>query len=214
MNILAWKTPGGAKGVAQLWVIGKVEYATLVVNQFPSYTIKLCLTGDDLQNLCLMLKKWGNLGKDWNPASIESVVNFSTRPDNVQELIELISDDKEALDVVRTIHFQDNFPFMYDIRESANVSSDFPDPGHDVDDFKAGATVAVEFQILSRNFKASKKVDAVKAYSFRLLGVYLVDDPMHSTMSTPNKCQCGEDEWMVTPPRTRRTITSKNPLET
>ncbi len=47
MNILAWKTPGGAKEVAQLWVIGKVEYATLVVNQFPSYTIKLCLTSDN-----------------------------------------------------------------------------------------------------------------------------------------------------------------------
>ena len=63
MNILAWKTPGGAKGVAQLWVIGKIEYATLVVNQFPSYTVKLCLTSDDQQNLRLMLKKWGNLRK-------------------------------------------------------------------------------------------------------------------------------------------------------
>ncbi len=91
--------------MVQLWVIGKVEYATLVVNQFPSYTIKLCLRSDDRQNLRLMLKKWGNLEKDWNPASIKSVVNFSTRADKVQELIELISDDKEALDVLRTIHF-------------------------------------------------------------------------------------------------------------
>ncbi len=105
MNILAWKTSGGAKGVAQLWVIGKIEYATLVVNQFLSYTIKLCLTGNDRQNIRLMLKKWGNLRKDWNPASIESVVNFSIKPDKVQELIELIFDDKEALDVVRTIYF-------------------------------------------------------------------------------------------------------------
>ncbi len=188
--------------MAQLWVLRKVEYATLVVNQFPSYTIKLCLTGDDQQNLCLMFKKWGNLGKDWNLASIESVVNFSTRPNNVQELIKLISDDKEDLDVIRTMHFQDTFQFTYDVRESANVSNDFPDPGHDVDDFKAGATVVVEFQILSRNFKTSKKVDVVKAYSFRLLGVYFVDDPMHSTMSTPNKRQYGEDKWMITPPRT------------
>ncbi len=160
-----------------------------------------------------MLKKWRNLGKDWNPGSIKSVVNFSTRPNKVQELIELISDNEDALDMVRTIHFQDTFPFIYDVQESANVSSDFPDPGHDVDNFKAGAIVAVEFQILSRNFKASKKVDAVKAYLFRLLGVYLVDDLIHSTMSTPNKRQRGEDEWMVTSPWTRRTITSKNPFE-
>ncbi len=142
------------------------------------------------------------------------MVNFLTRPDKVQELIELISNDEEALDVVRTIHFQETFPFTYDVRKSADVSSDFPDPAHNVDDFKAEAIVAVEFQILSRNFKAPKKVDAVKAYSFLLLGVYLVDDPMYSMMSTPNKCQCGEDECMVTPPRTRRTITSKNLLET
>lgn len=79
MNILAMRGPGGTKGVAQLWVIGKIEYATLVVNQFLSYTIKLCLTGDDCNNLRLiMLKKWGNLGKDWDPASLKSVVNFST----------------------------------------------------------------------------------------------------------------------------------------
>ncbi len=160
------------------------------------------------------VKKWGNLKKDWTPASIESMVNFSTRPDKIQELLELISDDEEALDVVRTIHFQDTFPFTYDVRGSANVSSDFPDSGHNVDDFKVGAIVAVEFQILSRNFKASKKVDVVKSYSFGLLGVYLIDDLMHSTMSTPNKRQYEEDKWMVTLLQTRRTITSKNSLET
>ncbi len=84
---------------------------------------------------------------------------------------------------------------MYDIRELAIVSSNFSDdPGHNVDDFKARATMAVKFQILLYNFKASKKVDVVKAYLFRLLGVYLIDDPIHSTMSTPNKHQCGADK--------------------
>ncbi len=141
-----------------------------------------------------MLKKWGNLGKDWHPTNIASVVNFSTRLDKVEELIQLMSDDEEAWDVVRTIPFQDTFPFTYDIRESADLSSEFPHPRHDVDDFKGRVTVAVEFQILSRNFKASKKIDVVKAYLFWLLGVYLVDDPIHSTMSTPNKRQQGEDE--------------------
>ncbi len=74
--------------------------------------------------------------------------------------------------------------------------------------------MAVEFQILSCNLKTSKKVDVVKTYLFWLLRVYLVDDPMHSTISTPNKRQSGEDEWIVTRLRTRRTISSKNPLET
>lgn len=64
MNILAIKGPNEFKGVAQLWVIDKVEYATLMFNKFLSYTVKLCLIGDDQNNLRLMLKKWENLGKD------------------------------------------------------------------------------------------------------------------------------------------------------
>ncbi len=91
--------------------------------------------------------------------------------------------------MVRTIYFQDTFLFTYNVRESADMSSDFPDPGHNVDNFKGVAIVAVEFQILSRNFKASKKIDVVKAYLFRLLEMYLVDDPIHSTISTLNKRQ-------------------------
>lgn len=63
MNILAMKVPEESKGVAQLWIVGKVEYATLVVNQFPSYTAKLCLTGDDRNNLRLMLKSGGTSGR-------------------------------------------------------------------------------------------------------------------------------------------------------
>ena len=101
--------------MAQLWVIGKIEYATLVVNQFLSYIVKLCLTGDNRQNLCLMLKKWGNLGKDWDLVNIKSVINFLTRPNKIQEVIELISNDEEALNVVRTIHFQDTFLFTYNV---------------------------------------------------------------------------------------------------
>lgn len=62
-----------------------------------------------------MLKKWGNLGKDWNLANIELCINFSTRPDKIQEVIEIIFNDKEALNMVRTIYFQNTFSFLYDI---------------------------------------------------------------------------------------------------
>ncbi len=152
--------------MAQLWVIGKVEYATLVVNQFLSYTVKLCLTGDDRNNFSLMLKKWGNLGKDWDPSIIESIVNFSTRSDKVKELIRLISENEEVQDIVKTIHYQDIFPFIYDVQNTTDVDADYPDPGHDVDKFKNGSREAVEFLIVSQNFKASKKLDVVKAFSF------------------------------------------------
>ncbi len=136
MNILAMKGLNGSKRVAQLWVIGKVEYTTLVVNQFPSYIVKLCLTGDDRNNFCLMLKKWGNLGKDWDLSTIKSIVNFSTRPDKVEELIGLINGNKEVQDIVKTTHYQDTFPFTYNVQKTTNVDADYPDPGHDVNNFK------------------------------------------------------------------------------
>lgn len=59
--------------------------------------------------------------------------------------MKLITSDKEVKDIVTTIHLQDSFPFIYNIRKSAKVKSDYLDPGHNIDNFKAEATVAVEF---------------------------------------------------------------------
>ena len=154
------------KSVTQLWVIRKIEYAILVINQFPSYTVKLYLTGDNRNNLHLILKKWGNFSKDWDLTSLESVVNFSIRPDKVKELIQLIVDDEKARDMVRTFYWQNTFPFTNNVWKSVDINTDFPNPKYNVDDFKLGAIVAMEFQILLRNFKASKKRNAIKAYSF------------------------------------------------
>lgn len=168
MNILAIKGPGGTKGVAQLWIIGKIEYAKLVVNQYRPFIVKLYFTNDDRNTLHLMLRKWGNFGKEWDPGNIESVVNFSTRLEKVEDLIRLVTGNEEVRDIVQAIHIQDTSLFTYDVRMSADVNGVYPDPKHNVDNFKARARVAVEFQLLSRNFKASRKIDAVKDYSFRL----------------------------------------------
>lgn len=46
--------------------------------------------------------------------------------------------------------------------------------GMTVTSSKIGLKMAVKFQIMSRNFKAFKKVDIIKVYSFCLMGVYLI----------------------------------------
>ena len=51
-----------------------------------------------------MLKKWGNFGKNLNSMSFKSVMNFSTRSDKLEELIQLIVDNEKAWDVVKTIY--------------------------------------------------------------------------------------------------------------
>lgn len=76
MNVLAVTGPGGARGLAQLWIIGKIDFAALTNNKWPGRMLKLCLSNDDRTTLWMMLKKWGNLVKDWDPASIENVVNI------------------------------------------------------------------------------------------------------------------------------------------
>lgn len=121
-------------------------------------------------------------------------MNFLTRLNKVQELIQFIVDDKKARDVVKTIYWQDTFPFTYDVWKSVDVNSDFPNLGHDVNDFKLGTIVAVEFQIVLHNFKASKKVEAVIVYSFQLLGVYLINNKVQSIMSIPDKRQRGDNK--------------------
>ena len=98
----------------------------------------------------MMPKKWGNLGKHWDSSNIKSVINFLTRPEKVQELIELITDNKEVKDIVIAIHLQNSFPFIYNIHKLAKVKSEYPDPGHDINDFKAGATVVVKFQLSAK----------------------------------------------------------------
>lgn len=58
---------------------------------------------------------------------------------------------------VQNIVGGDTFPFTYDVPESSKLKGDYPDPGHDLEDLRAGSIVAVEFQIHCRNFKATKK---------------------------------------------------------
>lgn len=55
--------------------------------------LKLCLSKNDRAALRTQLKKWGVLGKDWNPYSIDTVINHSVRPEKVREMIGMMEDD-------------------------------------------------------------------------------------------------------------------------
>ena len=44
----------------------------------------------------MMLKKRGNFEKDWDLSSTETVVNILTKSDRVENLIDLILDNKEV----------------------------------------------------------------------------------------------------------------------
>lgn len=46
------------------------------------------------------------------------------------------------------------------------MDANYPKPSHDLDDFKNGLKVVVEFQIVSQNLKASKKSRCCKSILF------------------------------------------------
>lgn len=79
MNILAIKRSERTKNIAQLWVIGKFMNTTLVIYQYLTFTIKLCLTNEDHITLEIMIRKWGKLIKDWDSSIIKLVINFLMR---------------------------------------------------------------------------------------------------------------------------------------
>lgn len=72
------------------------------------------------------------------------------------------------------------------------MDRDYLNLNYGVDNFKTGAKVVVEFQVNSRNFKASKKIEPIKIYLFCFLGIYLIDNPSNKTMLTPKK-RCPKD---------------------
>lgn len=41
MNVLGMKESRDARGVAQPWAIGKIDYTKLVINQYPSFKVNL-----------------------------------------------------------------------------------------------------------------------------------------------------------------------------
>lgn len=92
-----------------------------------------------------MLKKWENLGKNWDSTSFKTVVNFSTRPNKVEKLIQLIVDKEKAWNMMKTIYWQDRFLFTYDIWKSADVNTNFSDLEYNSNDFKSSITIAIEF---------------------------------------------------------------------
>lgn len=82
---------------------------------------------------------------------------------------------------------QDIFSFIYNVHEKMRVKRDYPDLNHNVDNFKVGVKVAIKFQINLQNFKTTKKIDTIKTYFFRLVEVYLIDEPNKKPISILKK---------------------------
>lgn len=112
--------------------------------------------------------------------------------------------------------FEDSkFTFVYDVKNTA--PGEFPDPGHfDVKGFRPDTKVTVEMQVHSRKFKprgGDKGGQGNLGYSFKPIGIYKLQDVKILPPSTPEKRRKEANEWIATPPRTKKTCAALNPLE-
>ena len=211
-----WKPTNGSHSMHVLCSQGKdgsrgIAFTALVRSKFPMFIVKICITNDDRTRLKTGLKRNGNLGDSWSMSFIEPVIFVSAKPDFVESMINIMQDDSNKA-AVMTILEDKTFLFVYDVRNTA--PGKFPDPSQfDVSGFRQDNNVAVEMQIYFRKFKSKCGNGPGQGYSFRLVGIYKLEDVQLPPVSTPEKRCQGANEWIATPPRTKKTCAALSPLE-
>lgn len=147
MHVLCTSGRDETRGVAQLWVTGRIEYATLQMRKFKTFTIKAYITDDDRATPQTGLKRYGNLGDQWSTNAIEPVIAISAKPDFVEAMVDIMPDDDSKTAVLRILE-DDKFPFTYDVRDHITEPGEFPNPGADskVPRHGSGQVVSVRSQ--------------------------------------------------------------------
>ena len=212
MHVLSTQGKDGSRGVAQLWLVGQLEFATLVMKKTNYWMVRICITDIDRTKLKTGLKTTGILGDAGSTSCIKPVISVSANPEFVHSRINFMSeDDNKAKAKALSVYEDSTFLFIYDVRTTD--PGKFPDPGVcDVSTFWPETKVAVELQIHSRNFK-TRGQERNLGYSFKLIGLYKLQDVKILPPSTPEKREKEANKFIATPPRIKNTRSALNPLE-
>lgn len=87
MHVLCKQGMEGSRGLAQLWIIGLIEYAALEMKPYRTFTVKVCIDNDDRSRLKTGLKRNGILRDNWSTNAIELVIAISAKPDFIESQI-------------------------------------------------------------------------------------------------------------------------------
>ena len=183
------------------------QYAALSsLGTYGSWSVKLACGDDDIEGLRRNLQTQRVLGPQWRDNNADNFMKLGSTKPHVKDLIEIMEDDdkREWMEGVCNTAV---FPFTYDGIADAN-----PNPGFDLEEFRKGRHVAVEFTTHAINFRTKKNLRVTFRYFYRLQSIYLVDGGKRQ-VSTPSRRKRGPDEWLVSPQRTRKTNVHDNPLD-
>lgn len=70
---------------------------------------------------------------------------MSRRPDKVQELMDLITNNKKFYDIIQVIYNQDIIFFTHHLHEKIEIKKNYLDLGYNINSFKFKVKVAVKF---------------------------------------------------------------------
>lgn len=137
---------------------------------------------------------------------------MSAKKEFVDALVKIMPDD-ECKTRVEGLLYDGTYPFMHDVKITLK-SGEFPDPGiFHVDNFQVGTSVAVEVRLQAWNFRPKGATKVTYDYSLKLVGLYQIQDIQVAPPLTLEKRRRENDKWISTPPRTRTTDSTLNPLQ-
>lgn len=193
-------------------MVGQLEFVTLVMKKTDYWMVRICSTDINRTKLKIGLKTSGVLRGVWLTSCIEPVISVSANPVFVYSRINLMRENNSKTKTKALSAYKNRtFFFLYDVRTTD--SGKFPDPGLcDVSNFRPETKVAVEYQIHSCNFKI-KEQERNLGYSFKLTGLYKLQDIKILPTSIPEKRRKDANEFIATPPRTKNTRSVLNLLE-
>ncbi len=211
MHTLGVKGKDGSRAIAQLWLVGEILHASLVMMDRDYWAIRIQISTETRDKLRAGLKTHGILKGAWNPTSLGTEIFMSIKKDFVDSLIRIMPED-ECKANVDSLLCNGTYPFTYDVKTTE--PGQFPTPGiFYVDNFQVCTSVAVEMRVQSWNFKPKGANEVTCGYSFKPVGLYRIEDVQVDQPLTPEKRQKQDDNWISTPPRTRATKAVLNPLQ-
>ncbi len=174
MHTFSIKGKNGSWGIAQLWLVGEILHALLVMMDRDYWAIRIQISTEIRDKLRAGLRTHGILKGAWNPASLNTKISISIKKDFVDSLVRIIPDD-ECKANVDSLLCDGTYPFMYDMK--ITKSGKFPDPGmFYVNNFQVCTSVAMEVQVQSWSFKPKEANEVTRGYSFKPVGLYRIKD--------------------------------------
>lgn len=122
---LCIKGKNGSLGIAQLWLLGELQYALLIMMNNNYWEIKILISTKIRDKLKIGLKTHGILKDTWSPISLDIEIFISVKKAFVTSVVWIMLDNKCKINV-DFLFYNRIYSFIYDTKTIE--PRQFPDP--------------------------------------------------------------------------------------